>query len=171
MILAHGIEGEDYTLDENGIVTPFLDSNGILQTGNYSGVTGNYFNDYEEAPGKFEIIEGYMRRLLSSPLSGFKLDTTPISFELAQIDSLVTKYHDVLVTGAVSDWEGLYDEFLQRMKQVGSDKILAEIQSQIDAFTAVNEASVKENAAAFNAQFNAIQSRADGYPYDGFYVH
>ena len=57
-----------------------------------------------------------------------------IVIELAKIDLVVSEYIDKLSLGISNDWEETYNEFINKMKQAGSDKVISEIQKQITVF-------------------------------------
>ena len=65
---------------------------------------------------------------------GFELDTRMIVTEMAKIDLVVNEYLDTLERGTSKNWEETYDEMISKMKEAGSDKVISEIQKQIDVF-------------------------------------
>ena len=71
-----------------------------------------------------------------SKLQGFTLDTDPIKTELAQVTAVVNEYKKSLNSGAVPDAMKVYEEFQQKLVTAGDDKIVAEIQRQIDEWRA-----------------------------------
>lgn len=44
------------------------------------------------------------------------------------------QYKEELCRGTNEDWENLYEQFLDDMREAGSDKIIEEIQEQLDSF-------------------------------------
>jgi|GEM_PF-1435951 len=70
-----------------------------------------------------------------SELMGFWSDTEPISVELSQCAAVVTEYKEALWNGSMgSDWEAYYDEFMTKMDAAGVQKVIDEVQTQINAF-------------------------------------
>ncbi|HZJ57861.1 MAG TPA: ABC transporter substrate-binding protein [Clostridia bacterium] len=70
---------------------------------------------------------------------GFVFDTEPITNELASCTSVVMEYRDVLRNGqlgSVAEVDAAVDEFNQKLKDNGVEKLLTEAQSQIDAWNA-----------------------------------
>ena len=70
---------------------------------------------------------------------GFVLDTTPIENELSAYNNVVSEYYGNLVGGRHGSPEAvdrMIDEMNAKLKENGSEKIVAEIQSQIDAWEA-----------------------------------
>ena len=99
-----------------------------------STAIGSVFQNYETAPGEFEKIRKYNNEAIVSPLDGFNLDTRMIALEMAKVDLVVKQYKEELCRGTNEDWENLYEQFLDDMREAGSDKIIEEIQEQLDSF-------------------------------------
>ena len=73
---------------------------------------------------------------ISSPVIPFPLiNTTNIKNQLAVISNLRIQYEPLIQTGSV-DVETKSAEFKKKLEEVGLSTVLAEIQSQIDAFLA-----------------------------------
>lgn len=66
---------------------------------------------------------------------GLDIDTTNIKNQLAVISNLRIQYEPLIQTGSV-DVETKSAEFKKKLEEVGLSTVLAEIQSQIDAFLA-----------------------------------
>ncbi len=137
-LLVYGIEGKHYIkTGENTIETldyvsaPTADSNYGIQ----KWIVGNTFNAYDtqaDVPGYNDYIENVMHKnAVETLLSGFKLDTTPIKAELAQILS-VNKEFNGLKTGAYENYAEMLANWREKIAKAGNDKVLAEIQKQLD---------------------------------------
>ena len=99
---------------------------------------GNSFNAYQiysewDDPS---LDSDFIKKLNSdareSKLIGFSLDTTPIKLELKQIDAVVEEYGDMKQMIISENCAEMYDEFVEKLKLAGDDKVVAEIQRQID---------------------------------------
>ena len=105
--------------------------------GQYKWALGNTFNAYEvysEDDNKLlkkEFIKKVNDSARSSKIMGFKLNTEPIKDELKQIDAVVEEYKTILNSGAADDAESLYNEFIEKLIKAGDDKVVAEINRQI----------------------------------------
>lgn len=72
-----------------------------------------------------------------SPTMGFRFDNSAVTTELDQINAVIAEYFDTLRLGAKgADWEGYYNEFVEKMNAAGVEKVQNEIQTQFDAFLA-----------------------------------
>jgi putative aldouronate transport system substrate-binding protein len=54
--------------------------------------------------------------------------------EFAQVNAVITEYQYQLEFGALADNTAVYNEFLGKLKAAGNDKVIASLQSQLDAF-------------------------------------
>jgi putative aldouronate transport system substrate-binding protein len=70
---------------------------------------------------------------VKSPLLGFVSDTTSFLNELAQIQTIQEKYWNDLSNGSANT-DVIIPQFIAEMKAAGLDKIMTEVQRQIDAF-------------------------------------
>ena len=134
-LICHGIEGVDYT---------FVDeANGVIQsTGNYPGFysffIGCVFNEYYTDPtmiGTWEETAAINAAAKGSCLLGFVFDSEPVSAEISQCSAIAAEYLPPLTTGTVEP-DAYLDEFLQKLDAAGAEKIITEMQSQIDAWVA-----------------------------------
>ncbi len=69
-----------------------------------------------------------------SPVLGFTFNIDPVKAEAGQCAAVVDEYRRSIELG-VAD-KAKYDEFVAKLKSAGSDKVIAEMQTQIDAWKA-----------------------------------
>ncbi len=133
-MLVNGFESDHYIRLNNGTIVRRHDNDGRLLYSLPPGSVGNTFRNFERKTGEFDTVEEYNRSAKLSPLTGFELDTRMIAEELAAAELTVNTYVPELSRGYLTDWEEVYREFIEQMKRGGSDKIIKEIQRQIDIF-------------------------------------
>ena len=133
-LLANGIEGVHYTTEEHHVIKRNLDGNGnpLYRLPQYT--IGDVFQNYKISKSEFNQIDMYNRDAIVSPLSGFELDTRMIILEMSKVDLIVDEYKERLCMGTEEDWEEVYNEFISKIKKAGSDKVIQEMQKQIDKF-------------------------------------
>lgn len=133
-LLANGIEKEHYIIVEDNVIARMSDSNGgyLYTLSQYT--LGNVFQNYELSQGEFAQLYEYNANARISPLLGFDLDTRMIALEMAKVDLIVEEYKEPLCQGNSDNPEALYEEFILAMKEAGSDKVIEEIQRQINEF-------------------------------------
>ncbi|WNR43972.1 ABC transporter substrate-binding protein [Paenibacillus roseipurpureus] len=129
--ISYGVEGKHYTKVSDNVVKINKDAGYVP---NASWVFGNTFNAF--------LVEGTDPNVVAdtkkenetakpSPLMGFKFVPAPVVAEIANIGTVVDQYNPGLVTGTVAASEKL-KEFQEKLKQAGIDKVIAEVQKQLD---------------------------------------
>lgn len=71
----------------------------------------------------------------NSPILSFNFDSTKVSSELAAVQNVKEQFWAALMTGTL-DPETNLDKAIEKFKQAGLDKVIAEAQSQLDAWRA-----------------------------------
>lgn len=135
-LLCNGVEGRHYVKKAANQIDQVTDKNGraIYSLSPYA--VGNVFSNYENTEGEFEQLEVYNKAAKRSPLMGFELDTRMIVLEMEKIDMVVEEYIASLEKGTAKDWEQTYEEMIGKMQEAGADKVIGEMQKQIDLFQA-----------------------------------
>ena len=152
-MMRFGIEGEHYTYDADGKMT-------FEGTKNADPSSRAYYNWYMAPIGNLLIVEApeslsgpdgimltnmakYNAECVVPAHMGFVFDTTPVTNELAACTNVVAEFKDDLANGKLSSEDEVRDvvaEFNDKLTANGVDKIVAEVQSQIDAWTAAKAA-------------------------------
>lgn len=134
-LLCFGIKDKHYTLDDKGYATPV--ENCTYNPG-LDWVFGNQFNAYLR-PGQEEDVWEQTQKIndeaTPSPACGFAFDATAVQTEIASVTSVVKEYVIMFDTGSI-DVDENYDVFLDKLKTAGSEKIIAEVQRQLDEWKA-----------------------------------
>ena len=134
-MICFGLEGKHYTkIDENTIK--------FVENSNYKPDAawkfGNQFNAFVTEGMPADVWE-QTRKLNDeaelSPLLGFITDTSKIETEISQCETVRKQYGFAYFMGA-QKVDASYDEYIKRMKEAGAEKIVAEMQRQIDEFLA-----------------------------------
>lgn len=138
-----GVEGETYTVDENGIARypEGVDSN----TSTWNLTFPWYWpNQCLSLPLETEFT-GYYTDMLDAPnhaqfsnAMGFVFDSTNVYDQMAACTTVVEQYRPALLYGLV-DVDEYLEKFNQELKDSGIDDIIAEEQRQFDAFLATLE--------------------------------
>lgn len=132
-----GIEKQDYIyVDEQHKIIARMTEDGKYKYSVNPVNFGNMFLGQELCQNQFDTVSTYNATAIHSPIEGFELDTRMIDIYMARIDLIVEKYLDRLCQGISDDWEAEYEMFCEEMEQAGSQKVIEEIQRQIDRFMA-----------------------------------
>lgn len=135
-LLSFGIEGDHYTVQDNGIVIDFTANREKYI--NPFGVWGDQSQYYLTAPQTPELLEArkeYLQVSLdhTSKAFGYQFDSTEVSTELSTVKSVIAKYLTQLEYGTV-DLEAVYPEFLKALEDAGINKIIEANRSQLAAW-------------------------------------
>lgn len=129
-MLAYGVEGKDFEYKGDKVVKRLTDTWGI---GNYA--IGTFFDmaTQEGSPAdQWDQVKALNNKAVSSVCLGFTPDTSKLATEMANCQAAYDKYRYELETGA-SDPEKAIPNIVKDLKAAGMDKIISEMQSQIDA--------------------------------------
>lgn len=137
-LMQYGIEGEMYSLNENGLLTRpegFTDST--------DGVSFNFWwgrndaleyrgtaNDWEAADA---LYAQYDKVKITYPYGQFVFDPANVSTQLDNLSNVYNTYMPLICFGMVEDAEATVAEFRQKLQDAGIEDVMAEIQRQMDA--------------------------------------
>ncbi|RED64420.1 ABC transporter substrate-binding protein [Cohnella phaseoli] len=134
-LVVFGLEGLSYTKSADGKVTQKMDG---AYDGVYNFFVGNVFNTFytEGQPdGMWEETAKINMEAKPSVALGFVFNSDPVSNELAKAQAVIDQYLKALASGSV-DVDKVLPEFIQKLKNAGSEAIIAELQKQLDAWAA-----------------------------------
>lgn len=130
-LLNWGIEGEHYNKVSDNRIEPI---EGSKYNPSIPWALGTTFNSYV-LPGQPDDVWEQTKKMnneaIKSPIIGFTFNAEPVKAEVAKVTAVYNEYKDAFDTGAL-DIEKEYPRFIERLKAAGSDKLIAEMQKQID---------------------------------------
>lgn len=138
-MLVYGLEGKHYNkLADDRIET--IGYNGASPTSNdkygiQKWTVGNTFNAYltqSMEDGYTEMLKEVHNNAHKSSLMGFSPDLNSIKTEVAQVQAVKTEYDKVLRFGAMDDFETTWNEYRNKMKLAGEEKIVQTVQEQLN---------------------------------------
>ena len=138
-LICNGIEGIHYTINHDGKMQNIPGSG---YNPNADWKFGNQFNAYIKEDMDYNVWEETQRlndEAIGSPLLGFKIDKTSINAEMSNIIAVNEEYRgEEYVNFIVSDdYDDYINEYKEKMKNAGIDKVVAEISRQ--AYDYVNQ--------------------------------
>lgn len=142
-LFAWGIEGKHYEVKENGLIGypegVNADNSGYnLQQG---WMFGNQFLSHiweGDPPDLWEQMKEFNESAYKSKALGFVFDSTPVKTEIAALESVLDQYRMALETGTV-DPDSVLPVFIQKLKDNGIEKVIAEKQRQLDEWAEQNK--------------------------------
>ena len=143
-LLNYGIEGKHWVwVDKDKKLISYpegVDGQTVGYNPNAYWQFGDRHNLYlmdESDVGVFDRIDADMKNAAYSPVMGFTPDRTAIQNEIAQISTVAKQYCDPLEKGLADPATGLKD-CQDKLKEAGIDKVVAEIQRQVDEWAKAN---------------------------------
>lgn len=140
-LLTHGLEGTNYELtDEEGIVEKIDSENpGYARIFSMFGdQTKVYYNTPAEE-GIQEEIEEFADSCQATATLGYVFDSTSVSAKAAAVSNVVQQYGPSLEVGLVDDVDEALDQIVEAMNNAGMEDVIAENQSQLDAWLETQE--------------------------------
>lgn len=130
-----GIEGEHYKkVSENVMENLPASKNYDVPTFTFGNVMLTYLNP-EDPENKWEEFKKFNESGTNAPLLGFNFNPSKVSSELAAVNNVKEEFWAPLMTGTV-DPEQYLPKAVEKLKAAGLDKIMTEVQSQVDAWKA-----------------------------------
>lgn len=137
-LIALGIEGTHYILDENGCA--WYPEGKNAQNAAYNSAADWFFpNRYlthpfqNSDPDYFETMKNVSKEAVWSNAMGFAFDTEPVYDKYTACLAVVDQYLDALMYGQV-DVDTYLPTFQEELKTAGIDDVIAEMQTQFNAF-------------------------------------
>ncbi len=132
-----GIEGEHYKkIDDTHMEN--LPASKSYDMPSYS--LGNnmllYLNPNDQSD-KWEQFKKFNAEGVDSPILSFNFDSTKVATEMAAVQNVKEQFWASLMTGTV-DPEEYLPKAIEKFKEAGLDKVIAEAQTQLDAWKAAN---------------------------------
>lgn len=139
-LLINGVEGQHYTLSDDGSAT-YVQGKDVSSTGWSMGYSWTALNSTLSHP--FEYPADYYDQLKQanadahqSKAFGCQFDMTGVSDAVSACTNVVSQYADAIKGGTAEDLDAAVAQFQSALKDAGIDEIIAEKQTQLDAFWA-----------------------------------
>jgi putative aldouronate transport system substrate-binding protein len=144
-LMVWGIEGQHYAFTSDGHIT-YPEGVTAENCGYITGAGwefGNQYNNYiweGDSLTLYGDLKAFNDGALKSKAMGFVFDPTKVKTEYAACTAATKQYQAALEMGVMDPETGL-PEFLDKLNSAGLDKIIAEKQSQLDAWVAAKAAN------------------------------
>lgn len=133
-----GIEGEHYTIDDEGYYTE-LDKSSDFAAYAISASWAIKNADLHEAgadPRMQAISDGWAERVENNPTITFVFDTTPVDSYVSAVKVVLDDYVPMLELGLVDDVDATLDEMIQKCYDSGLQTVKDEFTAQYEAWLA-----------------------------------
>jgi putative aldouronate transport system substrate-binding protein len=136
-LINYGIEGTHYNRVEGSKnQIKLTDAAKDYSVGYYT--VGNLFITdvlHNEPTTKWDEFKEFNDAAENSPALGFKFDTSKVSNQIAAVTNVLEEFKSTLYSGSVDNTEYV-GKLNAKLKEQGIDQIIAEMQTQIDAWAA-----------------------------------
>ncbi|GFZ83360.1 ABC transporter substrate-binding protein [Paenibacillus marchantiophytorum] len=135
-LFSYGVNNVNYKLDGNAVSTQ-----GIADKSTYNQVNWAWDDirmkrfSKNVSPSYIENLKVWDKNAVVAPTLGFRFNADPVKSEIAQIDAVGQVYVGVANNGYV-EYDDFYPEFKSKLKAAGIDKVIAEVQKQLNDFVA-----------------------------------
>jgi len=143
-MICYGIEGEHYEKLSDTEIKAFdyeVQGNSGSKYGIPNWMVGTHFNMYIISPYKedtrtraADYYDNIYPKFHKTDIYGMAFDTLPVANYYSQLNTVLSEYQLQLYSGASPDYEKIYKEACAKMDAAGIDKIIAELQKQVDEF-------------------------------------
>jgi hypothetical protein len=131
-----GIEGKDYVMNSDGSMgrpKGFDVTKDALDTNFWAGRMDKYEPDHDDwYKGKNDLIKELNSFAGEYALGKFAFDTTNVASEISALADVCNTYIPSIAYGKAGDPTAAVTKFRQALKDAGYDKVMAEIQTQLD---------------------------------------
>ncbi|MBQ7371747.1 MAG: ABC transporter substrate-binding protein [Blautia sp.] len=144
-LIEYGLEGVEYEVvdEKDGLKQIRFLADDVQSLPYYMpyGIWGNVLQWPDLYPAeigtnaKKQALEDAMPEERNSPAFGYSFDQAPVATQVAAVNTVIEQYTPTLNCGAL-DPEQVLPEFIDSLKAAGMDEIIAEQQSQFDAWLA-----------------------------------
>lgn len=141
-LLSWGIEGTHYKVLDSGLIS-YADGVDATNSGWSHNVTWEMPNQFithvweGNDPKLWDNLKTFNTNAQKSSASGFTFDTTNVATEMTSVQNVYDEYQKSIEYGYVDPATGI-EEMNNKMMKAGLDKIIAEKQTQLDAWAAAN---------------------------------
>lgn len=140
--LDFGIEEKHYVKVEDKVIDypEGVDASNSGYNLNQAWMFGNILNTYVwkgDDPNVWSLYKAFNDGAERSQALGFMFKPDNVKTEIAALNNKKDQYYRQIITGSV-DPEQVIPEFVLKLKEAGIDKVIAEKQSQLDAWAKAN---------------------------------
>lgn len=137
-LLLLGVEGEHYSLDEEGYYTELEKSSDYAAFAISASwaIKNGELSEAGADPRMQAVSDEWEKRVESNPTITFVFDTTPVDSYMASVKTVLMDYVPMLELGLVDDVDATVDELIQKCYDAGFQTVKDEFDAQYEAWKA-----------------------------------
>ncbi|MGF6356872.1 putative aldouronate transport system substrate-binding protein [Paenibacillus sp. 4624] len=133
-----GIEGTHYKKVEDTHMENLPESKNYDMPSYSLGNNMLLYLNSNDPDDKWDEFKKFNAEGVDSPILSFNFDASKVSAELTAVQNVKEQYWAALMTGTIDPATNL-DQVIEKFNQAGLEKVMAEAQSQLDAWRAENK--------------------------------
>ena len=143
-LLIYGFEGEHYTDNGDGTITTDYGAQGTSDSsyGLWKWTVGTCKNSLvtqADVAGYYEELQEKEKDAIISSFVNFTFDDSNVTDVIASLKAIDGEYKSMIDNGYMGDeWEATLDKWIAERKAAGVDRLIAELQNQINAYVEEN---------------------------------
>jgi putative aldouronate transport system substrate-binding protein len=138
-LFTYGIKDKHYQVTEKGNLKP-LDMDAFSPEGycSWGFKSPEFFKPLEGMPPTWDSVQEMLKgKLLDNKFVLFNPDFEPVKNEVAAVNNVIQQYRIPLSFGYIKNPEEGLNTLVEKMKTAGSDKIIEEMQRQLDGYLGI----------------------------------
>lgn len=143
-LLIYGFEGEHYTDNGDGTITTDYGAHGTADS-NYGlwkwtvGTCKNSLVTQADVAGYYDELQAQEKDAIISSFINFVFDDSNVTDVVASLKAIDGEYKSMIDNGYMGDeWEATLDKWISERKAAGVDRLIEELQNQINDYVAEN---------------------------------
>lgn len=143
-LLIYGFEGEHYTDNGDGTITTDYGAQGTSDS-NYGlwkwtvGTCKNSLVTQADVVGYYDELQAQEKDAIISSFINFVFDDSNVTDVVASLKAIDGEYKSMIDNGYMGDeWEATLDKWISERKAAGVDRLIEELQNQINDYVAQN---------------------------------
>ena len=143
-LLIYGFEGEHYTDNGDGTITTDYGAQGTADS-NYGlwkwtvGTCKNSLVTQADVAGYYDELQAQEKDAIISSFINFVFDDSNVTDVVASLKAIDGEYKSMIDSGYMGDeWEATLDKWISERKAAGVDRLIEELQNQINDYVAEN---------------------------------
>ncbi|NLO85934.1 MAG: ABC transporter substrate-binding protein [Clostridiales bacterium] len=137
MLLTYGVEGVDYTLDENDFITNLDTDLFPSEPGTWGFRVEEFYKMSAGAPENYyEERDKLEAAVVPNIFRSFNMDTSSVKNEYAAMQNVYSQYYNTLAAGVTTDVASDIEKLNKQAEIAGNEIIKEVLQAQVDAFFA-----------------------------------
>jgi len=135
-LVSYGVKDVNYKLDGTAVSTE-----GIAENQSYNQVYWAWDDIRMKHFSKnvdqtlTDVLKSWDQNAVEAPMLGFRFNADPVKSEMSQINAVEREYVDPAYAG-FTDYDKFFPDFKSKLQSAGIDKVIAEMQNQLNDFMA-----------------------------------